>query len=148
MIELSVTTKIVLKNESDFYRYLDSDSMAKITGFADECASAYKTKKPLEVKTNRPAFGTVTKSEIAVREIKNPLDDRCFAEVLERLEVLEKTERGVVGTCRLSVVISLLLASSNCYCEKCAEFSKKYYNIALNKKLDEIIEIYYNKEGV
>ena len=69
-IEASVITKIVFDSEGDFFDYLKTDSLSRITGFAKELKEAFYTGTPYEVSTPRPEIGAVTVSEIRIRKIR------------------------------------------------------------------------------
>ena len=60
--------------------------------------------------------------------------ERCFKETYKQL--LSR------GTTIDKVIVSLILGTSNCYCDECKVFGKKYYSHNMNNK---IIDFIYKK---
>lgn len=68
-IQVEVITVIEFSNVCDFLEYVESDEVARLTGFANEIAEAYEKRTPITVTTPRSQYGAVTKSTLEVREV-------------------------------------------------------------------------------
>ena len=53
--------------------------------------------------------------------------------------ICKEVEKHELGRERRIAAMSMLIGVSNCFCEKCKEMSRKYYDIELNQKITETI---------
>lgn len=69
MIRSKILTEMTFDNAADFERWLASDEVGMITGFAHEQRKALETREPIRFTTPRPSIGAVTRTEITVEEV-------------------------------------------------------------------------------